>query len=110
MTERQTEWFEDDSLWRDLYPFMFWEAAFAAAPRQIDCVVQLTGVRSGLVLDLCCGPGRHTVELAKRGFSVTAVDRTAFLLDKARSNASEAHVDPEFVLEDMRRFSRPATF
>jgi SAM-dependent methyltransferase len=104
------EWFEDDSIWRELYPFMFSETAFAAASQQIDRVVQLTGVRAGSALDLCCGPGRHTVELAKRGFSVTAVDRTAFLLDKARARAADANVFPEFVLEDMRRFSRPASF
>jgi SAM-dependent methyltransferase len=31
----------------------------------------------GTVLDLACGSGRHTRELAARGFAVTAVDRDA---------------------------------
>src|SRR5262249_25383575 len=61
-------------------------------------------------LDLGCGPGRHAVALARRGFAVTAVDRTGFLLDKARTRAREAGVEVEFVQEDMRRFRRPAAF
>lgn len=105
-----SEWFEDESLWKDLYPFLFTEAAFATAAEQIDSVLQLTKTESGQVLDLCCGPGRHTVELAKRGMKVTAVDRTQFLLDKAREYASVSGVSAEFVLEDMRRFTRPDSF
>jgi len=50
------------------------------------------------------------VALAKRGFAVTAVDRTRFLLEHARTRVGQANLSAEFVLEDMRRFSRPATF
>jgi len=41
---------------------------------------------------------------------VTGVDRTVFFLERARARATEAQVAVEFVLEDMRRFSRPAGF
>ena len=41
---------------------------------------------------------------------MTAVDRTSFLLDHARARAAQASLPIEFVLDDMRRFSRPATF
>src|SRR5206468_9945619 len=64
----------------------------------------------GVALDLCCGPGRHIVPLAKRGFDVTAVDRTSFLLEKARVRAAEQKLAVEFVQSDMREFSRAQTF
>jgi SAM-dependent methyltransferase len=104
------EWFADESIWKYLYPFHFPETAFAAAEEQVEKILRLTGLGVGKVLDLCCGPGRHAVALAKRGFAVTAVDRTRFLLEQARARAAQASLSIEFVLEDMRRFSRPATF
>ena len=71
----------------------------------MEKILRLTGVGGGKVLDLCCGPGRHAVALAKRGFAVTAVDRTRFLLDHARARAAQAGLSVEFVLEDMRLHS-----
>lgn len=62
------------------------------------------------MLDLCCGPGRHSVEFAKAGFSVTGVDRTKYLLEKARARVVEHGVDVELVHEDMREFARAASF
>jgi ubiquinone/menaquinone biosynthesis C-methylase UbiE len=102
-----TEWFEDESFWREMYPYMFDENRFAQAVEQVRKVLKLAGIRRGAVLDLCCGPGRHSVALAKRGFQVTAVDRTRFLLNKARRHAKSARVRVEFVLSDMRDFVRP---
>ena len=55
-------------------------------------------------------PGTACGGAAKRGFTVTAVDRTSFLLELARARAAQASLPVEFVLEDMRRFSRPGTF
>jgi len=106
----RSEWFDDESIWSDLYPFTFPESAFAVAEEQVEKILRLTGVGGGKVLDLCCGPGRHAVALAKRGFAVTAVDRTRFRLEHARTRVGQANLSAEFVLEDMRRFSRPATF
>jgi len=90
MPPGHNEWFADESLWKDLYPFTFPESAFAVADEQVEKILRLTGVGSGTVLDLCCGPGRHAVALAKRGFAVTAVDRTAFLLDHALARVGNA--------------------
>ena len=110
MVSGHDEWFADESIWKDLYLFTFPESAFAVADEQVGKILRLTGLGGGTVLDLCCGPGRHAVALAKRGFAVTAVDRTPFLLDDARARAAHANLRVEFVLDDMRRFSRPASF
>jgi 2-polyprenyl-3-methyl-5-hydroxy-6-metoxy-1,4-benzoquinol methylase len=58
------------------------------------------------VLDLCCGPGRCSIALAKRGFSVTGVDKTKYLLNKARAKASAAGVKIEWIQKDMRAFAK----
>jgi SAM-dependent methyltransferase len=110
MASGHDEWFADESIWKDLYPFTFPESAFVVAEEQVEKILRLTGLDGGTVLDLCCGPGRHAVALAKRGFAVTAVDRTPFLLDHARARAARANQRVEFVLDDVRRFSRPASF
>jgi len=104
------EWFENEEFWRQLYPYMFPADRFAATPEQVTQMLSLVGITQGRVLDLCCGPGRHSVELARRGFAVTGVDLTPFLLDRARERAGEAGVAIEWVQEDMRCFCRSAAF
>jgi len=104
------EWFEDEAFWRELYPYMFPAERFSAAPEQVAQVLALSGCEGGKVLDLCCGPGRHAVEFAKRGLEVTGVDRSGFLLDRARERARDDGVSVEWVQEDMRRFRHPTNF
>ncbi|MCX6632681.1 MAG: class I SAM-dependent methyltransferase [Candidatus Solibacter sp.] len=102
------EWFANEAFWRELYPYVFPVERVAAAARQVTQILALSGVIGGAVLDLCCGPGRHAVEFARRGFAVTGVDRSPFLLDRARESAGAATV--EWVQDDMREFRRPAGF
>src|SRR5687767_12212087 len=104
------EWFEDESFWEDFYPTMFGEERFEAATEQVEKILALTAFQGRDVLDLCCGPGRHSVLLAKRGFRVTAVDRTPFLLDKAKERGEADDAQVEWVLQDMRDFARPNSF
>ena len=105
-----TEWFTDESFWKDLYPFMFPETRFAAAVEETDKLLSLVKVDGTRVLDLCCGPGRHSIELARRGFKVTGVDRSPFLLSIAQERAKAAGVQVEWVHDDMRNFVRPSAF
>jgi len=100
------EWFENEEFWREFYPFLFPPERFAAARDEVDRILTLAGCRGGKILDLCCGPGRHAVEFAQRGFQVTGVDRSAFLLERAQEHASGAGASVEWINEDMRTFSR----
>lgn len=47
---------------------------------------------SGHILDAGGGPGRYTIELAKRGYDVTLLDYTPSLLEKAKREISRAKV------------------
>jgi SAM-dependent methyltransferase len=110
MSSRKKEWFDDNTFWQELYPFMFPEQRFADAPIETQKVLSIAKPYGKAALDLCCGPGRCSIALAKTGFKVTGVDRTRFLLNKARAKAREAKVKIEWVQMDMRDFVRPKAF
>lgn len=102
------QWFENEEFWRTFYPYMFGERQMAAAEGEVERVIELSGVTAGKVLDLCCGPARHSKILAGRGFEVTGVDRSPYLLNKAREGDTEGRI--ELVEADMRDFVRPLAF
>jgi SAM-dependent methyltransferase len=105
------EWFEDDSFWETFGPVMFTEERVKAACAEVDSILALMDLPpGGNLVDLPCGVGRHSLELARRGFHVTAVDRTARYLDDAKNQAAKEGLSIEFVQSDMRVFGRPNTF
>jgi SAM-dependent methyltransferase len=103
-------WFENESFWREGYRFMFSDDAFRAATDQVTQIVALTGIDVGRVLDLGCGPARHAVPLALKGFHVTGVDASPFLLRKGQEHATRSNVEVDFVHADMRSYRRPDAF
>jgi cyclopropane fatty-acyl-phospholipid synthase-like methyltransferase len=104
------EWFEDESFWAELYPYMFPEEQFKVAEEQVDKILALIRLQGHSVLDLCCGPGRHLISLAKKGYLVTGVDRTKHLLEKAKERANAAGVNVELIQCDMRDFTRSGSY
>jgi ubiquinone/menaquinone biosynthesis C-methylase UbiE len=73
-----------------------------AAERQALDAAKLAGVEPGAeLLDVPCGFGRHSVALARSGFRVTGVDRSAALLDEARRRAGHERW-PKLVQADYR--------
>jgi len=89
---------------------MFPETRFVAAIENVPKIAALAGGLTGSLLDLACGPGRHAIPFAQAGYSVTGVDCTSYLLQKARERATRAGVTLEWVKQDMREFLRPDTF
>ncbi|MBN1147824.1 MAG: methyltransferase domain-containing protein [Anaerolineales bacterium] len=49
------------------------------------------------ILDIGCGVGRHSVELARRGYKVTGVDISGGMLAEAQKAASAANVQVEWI-------------
>jgi len=60
--------------------------------------------RPELVLDLGCGTGKMTLELASRGYDMTGIDCSPEMLDIARNLAEEAGHDILWLCQDMREF------
>ena len=80
-----------DSLTGDVpYPAIadFYEAAFAA-----------DGGEFRLLLDLCCGTGSMTWELAGRGYEMIAADRSVDMLMQAQSKQGPCTVPPLFLCQ-----------
>lgn len=75
------------------------EATRAEVDFLIDALRLPPGAR---ILDVACGHGRHSVELARRGFEVTGLDLSTPSLKIARESAAQAGLDVTFVERDMR--------
>lgn len=55
------------------------------------------------ILDLCCGQGRHALELARRGFErVQGLDRSAYLIEEAQRTAQAEDLPVPFEEGDCR--------
>src|SRR6476661_10212353 len=58
------------------------------------------GLRSGSALDLGTGPGTQAMQLARRGFSVTATDISEAAIRLARSKADAQDLAITWMLDD----------
>lgn len=104
-------WYDDDEFWEAMTEIIFTDRRWEQAELEIDQLVALLGLQPhATILDLCCGPGRHAIGFAKRGFDVAGVDRTNSYLETARRRALRENVTVEFILADMREFCRPHAF
>jgi len=54
------------------------------------------------ILDLACGFGRHTVELASRGYTMTGLDISRVLLQRALDESRRRSLSIRFIHGDMR--------
>jgi SAM-dependent methyltransferase len=95
-------WSDDffDGPWVDLH------LSFRSAldiEREADATVAFLGLPLGAsIVDIPCGPGDHTIELARRGYCTTGIDLSEALLGHAKARALEAGTKASFVRGDMR--------
>lgn len=61
------------------------------------------------VLDVGCGTGIHSVELARRGYTVVGVDASQAMIERAREK-SQGINNLSFLVADARRLTLPTTF
>ncbi len=61
--------------------------------------------KSTRILDIGCGTGRHSIELSKRGYTVTGVDSSESQLKQARFKASRQNLEIDFQKQDARNLN-----
>jgi SAM-dependent methyltransferase len=108
--EVSPDWYRDffGREWLDLATQQF---APERTQAQVDFILEVAGLAPGaVVLDLCCGHGRHSIELAKRGYHVVGLDISELSLELARATAADAGVAVEFIRGDMRDIPYQAQF
>jgi D-alanine-D-alanine ligase len=78
--------------------------------QEVDLFLQiLSPDPDSAILDLCCGQGRHTMELARRGFrNITGLDRSHYLVNRARSTSKREGHNISFREGDARKLPFPA--
>jgi 2-polyprenyl-3-methyl-5-hydroxy-6-metoxy-1,4-benzoquinol methylase len=54
------------------------------------------------ILDVGCGTGRHSIELSKRGYTITGIDLSEDMLSRAKQKAAESGQSIEFLKHDAR--------
>lgn len=62
------------------------------------------GIEDGLVLDLGCGTGSMTEELARQGYDMIGVDNSEEMLEIAMAKKEKSGHDILYLLQDMRQF------
>ncbi len=63
---------------------------------------ELDFIKELKIIDIGCGTGRHSIELSKRGYSMTGIDLSESLLEKAREKAKINGVNVDFRRCDAR--------
>ncbi len=54
------------------------------------------------ILDIGCGTGRHSIELSKRGYSITGIDLSESQLERAKEKAAKENLKISFLRYDAR--------
>jgi len=103
-------WFANEDFWETLFP-LFYTNSRLDVSSEVESITKLCSLTPPAnVLDMPCGPGRHALELTRRGFQVTGVDLSLSYLSRAQESAQKEQLDIEFVRSDMRSFYRPENF
>jgi SAM-dependent methyltransferase len=96
-------WHDNDAFWETWAPYLFSSERIRNAGHESEQIIRLLQLRPGArVLDCCCGTGRHSLELARRGYRVTGADRTRTYLERAHAQAGEAGLKIHFIQCDVR--------
>jgi SAM-dependent methyltransferase len=102
MVESDSDWWR--SWFGPGYLALYDEYLAERTPVEIDRLEALLALRPPLgILDLPCGQGRHAIELARRGYDVTGVDLSPFMLKVAEERARSEGVRVRWLSGDMRQ-------
>lgn len=90
------------SFFAGFYDTLTENVEYSARAKYFCSLLSDYGVNGGLLLDLACGTGSLSVELAKNGFSVIGIDSSEEMLSVAQNKKFSSGADVMFLCQDMR--------
>jgi len=106
-------WWSDKRFWNDFAPLMFDRVRWENAVEEVEGIISITtATPPDRIMDVGCGPGRHSLELSRRGYEVTGIDINEPYLKSAEEAARKEHTDipPVFLNCDMRNINMDKSF
>ena len=104
----------DESVFREyagFYDALYATKDYDAEVDFIQEIIRARGVGDGAsLLDMGCGTGGHVIPLARAGYEVTGIDRSAEMLAIARKKATKAGVTAQLLSADVRTVRLGRTF
>jgi len=98
------QWYEE--LFQDFADKYDREIFTSGTAGEVDFIEKEAGFsRDFHILDIGCGTGRHSLELARRGYNVTGIDLSASMIAKAKALAKQENLEIEFLVRDARDFN-----
>ncbi len=85
------------------YDALTGDVQYAARAAYLHALLQRYGMRDGMLLDLACGTGSMTLEMAKFGYEMIGVDASAEMLCAAQQKAMENGREILFLCQPMQR-------
>ena len=71
--------------------------------REVEAILSWYGKNGGRILDIGCSGGLHAIELAKRGYSVTGMDKETSAIELARRRTADAGLMAYFFVADLEK-------
>lgn len=87
-----------------VYDLLMGDVDYSKWADYIEAIFDRYAVKPELILDLACGTGSLTLELAKRGYDMIGIDISPEMLNRAVEKADLCGVSPLWVCQDMRSF------
>jgi len=104
-------WYED---FFDSWYLKYWIQPITAerTRREVDAIIRHLDLRTdSKILDLCCGQGRHSLDLARRGYqNIIGMDLSPTLLEACRTQSAREGLSLHFLQGDMRQIPFSAEF
>ncbi len=86
-------------------------ASKKAAKKEAEFAIEKSGINRGqAVLDLCCGPGRHALIFAEKGFKTAGIDFSQSYIMQAKKEAEKKNLKIRFLKADARKISLKENF
>ena len=71
--------------------------------QEVEAILSWYGRKESRILDIGCSGGLHSLELAKRGYSVTGLDVEISAIESARRRSADARLKADFFVSDLEK-------